>query len=102
MVLDSVPVGIWRACDEARAGIRSWDGESSAVFYSAHSGDTHLIDALAVELHELLSARPMSEPQILAALADVVEPGCEAEAASELHEHLLRLKGFGLLRESLD
>lgn len=102
MVLESASAGIWHACDETRAGVRSWEGESSAVFYSAHSGDTHLIDALAVELHELLSARPMSEPQILLALADVVEPGCEMEAASELHEHLLRLKGFGLLRESLD
>lgn len=90
----------WRVCDEARGRVKAWDGENSAVFYSVRTGDTHLIDALAVELYELLSPKPMSEPEILQALADVVAPGCDTEAARELHEHLLRLQSFGLLRET--
>nr|WP_316639029.1 HPr-rel-A system PqqD family peptide chaperone [uncultured Roseateles sp.] len=98
------PLGetIWRTDDCAQDCIRYWDDEAGAVYYSARSGDTHLIDMLAVELHHLLRLRPMTERQLLEALADAVEPGHDIEAASHLHENLVRLQGIGLLIESID
>lgn len=100
MANDAGTPGLWHVADEARGCVKSWDDEGCGVFYSVRSGDTHLIDALAVELHDLLIAKPMDESALLQALDDVIVPGGEAAAAAELREHLRRLQGFGLLRES--
>lgn len=69
------------------------------MFYSAASGDTHMLDALSVELHQLLLAAPMTEEQLLQVLAEVLEPGLDAEASDLLHDHLRRLQDIGLLLE---
>lgn len=94
-------MSLWAVREEALGCLRCWEDEASAVFYSVRSGDTHLVDSLALEVHDLLMARPMTESELLDALSDVIEPGRDAEAAQELRGYLLRLQEFGLLRESI-
>lgn len=89
----------WSVCVQAVGNLRFWDDDGAAVFYSVSSGDTHLVDALAVELYELLLTRPQSELQLLHALHDVIEPGSMADAGMHLHDHLTQLQSIGLLYE---
>ncbi len=90
----------WQVASDAIDRIRYWEDEERAVFYCFSSGDTYVLDGIAVDLYHLLLGRPLTEAQILQALADAIEPGAEAEFAQQLRSYLERYSQIGLLHES--
>lgn len=92
----------WRCTHDLNRVLQSWEGEQHAVFFDPATGDTHLIHVIGALLAELGSAGPQTEPALLAALAEAVDP-VEAPDAAGLQEllrtHLHRLVVIGLLEE---
>ena len=77
---------------------RDWDGLGAV--YDDGSGDTHLVDALAIECLELLSQQPLSATQLLEQLADAIPEQMDAETASALFNRQLRsLRDLGLVEQ---
>jgi len=75
---------------------RDWDGLGAV--YDDGSGDTHLVDALAIEFLELLSRQPLSVAQLLEQLADAIPVEMDADTATALFDRQLRgLRDLGLV-----
>lgn len=62
--------------------MREWD--DAGVIYDAFSGNTHLIDALGLELLDLLRQRPWSLDELVAELRDSLPDDLDADAAPRL------------------
>ncbi len=91
----------WTVTADAIGNVRSWDDAQDGVFYSKSSGDTHLVDALALELYELLLEGPMSETSILHFFGAQGELA-PLDALNYLRQHLTRLRDIDLLQELSD
>jgi PqqD family protein of HPr-rel-A system len=86
----------WTLSRPADIGWRDWDGLGAV--YDDGSGDTHLVDALAVEILELLARDALSIVQLVEQLADAIPDLMDRDtAAAMLERHLWSLKDFGLL-----
>ncbi|MBP9929187.1 MAG: HPr-rel-A system PqqD family peptide chaperone [Rhodoferax sp.] len=90
---------MWQIRDASVGCVQAWDDEGACLFYSARSGDTHKLDALAVELYYLLRDQPATEDEILRSLRDAYHPGNELAAMQQLRIHLAQYTKIGLLRE---
>ena len=91
----------WSLAFAGRPSFHFWDGEDQAVTYNPATGDTHLIDLLALELLELLgqSAGPLE--QIAARMAGVFDTQVEpAQIAERIESTLLQLQDAGLVTSS--
>ncbi|MDY0747261.1 HPr-rel-A system PqqD family peptide chaperone [Paucibacter sp. R3-3] len=78
---------------------RDWDDGLSAVYDDA-SGDTHVLDALAMELLELLMRQALSIPELAVELADAVPDDMDqATVHSFLERQLQSLLGLGLIEQ---
>jgi len=75
------PSPTWRLVPGQRLQYRCWDGE--CVLYNDLSGDTHLLDELALALLEELQAGPRSTARLAAAfeLAPDAAPEGDDDAA---------------------
>ncbi len=80
--------------------VRQWDDEPLSVVYDPVRGDTHLLDALLVEILRLLSEQPQSGADLYAGLADVIDGGNFAEALSSINDSLARLEEMGLVKKN--
>jgi PqqD family protein of HPr-rel-A system len=49
---------LWSLVSPAQIYIRAWENEDAAVVYDARSGDTHLIEPLALEVLRFLKNEP--------------------------------------------
>lgn len=58
---------MWRLMQGQRLNSRSWDGEQY-VLYNNLSGDTHLLDAAAIEMLDVLRHGPLSTAGLAGAL----------------------------------
>lgn len=75
---------------------RDWDGLGAV--YDDGTGDTHLIDALAVELLSLLAQQPRSVRQLVDDLADALPDDMGHEIAAAFFERqLLALQNLALI-----
>jgi PqqD family protein of HPr-rel-A system len=72
-----IPSPIWRLAPGQRLQYRCWDGE--CVLYNDLSGDTHLLDELALALLAQLQATPRSAEQLAAAFDLDSDPAAEDE-----------------------
>lgn len=89
----------WRIARPADISWRDWDGLGAV--YDDGSGDTHLMDALAIELLELLRDRALSMGQILELLADAIPELMDAETAAALFDrHLQSLAALSLVERA--
>ena len=89
---------LWIVQRSADISWRDWDGLGAV--YDDGSGDTHLVDALAIEFLELLSHQPLSVAQLLEQLADAIPEAMDVETASALFDRQLRsLKDLGLVQQ---
>lgn len=87
---------LWTVHRPADICWRDWDGLGAV--YNDGSGDTHLVDALAIELLELLSRQPLSVTQLLTQLADAIPEQMDIETAYAFLDRQLRsLRDLGLV-----
>lgn len=73
-------------------------GDDGAVVYDTASGDTHAVDALAMELLQMLLDRaPRSANSISADLAGLLEGETEADVVDAVDRGLAQLQRLGLV-----
>jgi PqqD family protein of HPr-rel-A system len=72
----------WQLIRPDALRVREWD--DAGVIYDAASGNTHLIDALGLELLDLLRQRPWRVDELLAELRDSLPEDLPAGDAPRL------------------
>ncbi|HEY0956999.1 MAG TPA: HPr-rel-A system PqqD family peptide chaperone [Roseateles sp.] len=94
-----MPEILWMVGRPADISWRDWDDSLSAV-YDDGSGDTHVLDALAVELLELLLRQSLSIRQLIEILADALPDDMDADVAHTFLERQLQsLRDLGLVEQ---
>jgi PqqD family protein of HPr-rel-A system len=87
----------WSCAARERFLVRSWSGEEGVVF-DMLSGDTHLLEPLALELlHRLDPAVTRSAPELLDDLADFVEDTPPESALAAVEHSLESMRRVGLV-----
>lgn len=81
------PSPTWRLVIGQRLQYRCWDGE--CVLYNDLSGDTHLLDELALALLTKLQAAPRSADQLAAEFDFDPDPAAEDEDGAAFLNTLL-------------
>jgi PqqD family protein of HPr-rel-A system len=92
--------GIWSVSQSSFGCLKYWPGEAFAVFYATSSGETHLLDEVAIELYEQLTKQPMTQIQLYSAFSDAIPAESESDLSTHLSGYLSKLKSIGLLHES--
>lgn len=72
----------WQLIRADALRVREWD--DAGVIYDAISGNTHLVDALGLELLDLLRQQPWSLQELLSELRDALPDDLEHDAAARL------------------
>jgi len=84
----------WQLIRADSLRVREWD--DAGVIYDAFNGNTHMLDALGLELLDLLRLRPWSLSELVAELRDALPEDLEADAVPQLLgaklEQLARLR----------
>jgi PqqD family protein of HPr-rel-A system len=94
-----MPETLWTVGRPADISWRDWDDALSAV-YDDGSGDTHVLDALSVELLELLLREPLSIQQLNEILADTLPDDMgKVVAHTFLERQLQSLRDLGLVEQ---
>jgi PqqD family protein of HPr-rel-A system len=75
--------------------VRTWDGE--IVAYNDETGHTHHFMEIAAWILEGISARAMTEGDVMAAAAAELEPPAEGELAASIRSSFALLQGLGLI-----
>lgn len=89
---------LWMIGRPADITWRDWDGLGAV--YDDGSGDTHLVDVLAIEVLTLLARQTLSVGQLVEHLADAMPDLMDRDTAFALLERQLRsLKDFGLVQQ---
>ncbi len=72
----------WQLIRADTLRVREWD--DAGVIYDAASGNTHLIDALGLELIDLLRQRPWQLDELAAELREALPEALDADGAARL------------------
>lgn len=72
----------WQLIRAEALRVREWD--DAGVIYDAANGNTHLLDALGLELLDLLRQRPWSLDELQAELRTSLPDDLEADAVAGL------------------
>jgi len=83
----------WRLASQVR--MRTWGGE--VVAYNDVTGHTHHFMELAAWIFEHLSARTMTEVDLMTAAAAELEPQTDSDLATSMRNSLALLQGLGLI-----
>jgi len=87
----------WSCAGRDRLLVRSWSGEEGVV-YDTLSGDTHLLEPLALELLQQLAAgAPRSASALLDELADLIEDTAPGSALAAIEQSLESMRRAGLV-----
>lgn len=78
---------LWRLGRPADISWRDWDGLGAV--HDDGSGNTHLVDALSIELLELLTQQPMSVRQLVNVLGDALPESMDEPTALAFFERQL-------------
>lgn len=88
---------VWSPNEISRFRIKDF-GDDGAVVYDIASGDTHAVDALAMELLQMLLERaPRTAESISADLARLLEGETEADVVDAVDRGLAQLQRLGLV-----
>jgi PqqD family protein of HPr-rel-A system len=88
---------LWSAGNSSTISIKSWSDEELGLVFDAVSGDTHLLDQLAVEILQSLQKEPSRAEQLNQQLADRFSPDDQCKAAEFITTTLLQLRDIGLV-----
>ena len=80
--------------------IFAWNTEECDVVYNAQSGDTHLLDRVAVELLQLIMVSPRSTEQLVVAIGDLLVPEDRGHVRDVVDAVLFSLQYIGLICNS--
>lgn len=72
----------WQLTRADALRVREWD--DAGVIYDAANGNTHLVDALGLELLDLLRQQPWSLDELQAELRDSLPDDLDADAVTQL------------------
>ena len=87
----------WSCVGRDRLLVRSWSGEEGVVFDSL-SGDTHLLEPLALEvLQRLAPGVPRSARALVDELADLIEDATPESALAAIEQSLESMRRAGLV-----
>jgi len=87
----------WSCAGRDRLLVRSWGGEEGVV-YDTLSGDTHLLEPLALELLQHLTlGAPRSASALLDELADLIEDTAPEAALAAIEQSLESMRRAGLV-----
>ena len=87
----------WSCAGRERFLVRSWSGEEGVV-YDTLSGDTHLLEPLALELLQRLQvAAPRSARALLDDLAELLEDGGSESSLAAIEQGLESMRRAGLV-----
>jgi len=87
----------WSCAGRDRLLVRSWSGEEGVV-YDTLSGDTHLLEPLALKLLQQLTAGvPRSASALLDELADLIEDTAPESALAAIEQSLESMRRAGLV-----
>lgn len=87
----------WSRVARDRLLVRSWSGEEGVV-YDTRSGDTHLLEPLALELLQRLEPQvPRSARALLDGLADIVLGDDPEAALAAVEQSLESMRRAGLV-----
>ena len=87
----------WSCAGRDRLLVRSWSGEEGVV-YDTLSGDTHLLEPLALELlQQLTRGVPRSASALLDELADLIEDTASESALAAIEQSLESMRRAGLV-----
>jgi PqqD family protein of HPr-rel-A system len=76
---------------------KEWEADDTVVYDTA-SGDTHVVDAVSIELLNLLRQNPgLSTESLVADLRKVFDAELDAEIAARVECGLARLQRIGLI-----
>ena len=90
-------MNIWSCAGRDRLLVRSWGGEEGVV-YDTLSGDTHLLEPLALELlQQLTLGVPRSASALLDELADLIEDTAPESALAAIEQSLEAMRRAGLV-----
>jgi len=81
-------------------GLRLRNFEDEAVAFNPVSWDAHLLNPAAIAVLELLLESPRSEAEVVAFLAEALQPDHQPEAAVHGKRLIEDLKSLGLVRPS--
>ena len=76
--------------------IRMWDDDDCGIVYDALSGDTHLLQPLALELMHCLLAAPSDAAGLARAVGGLLTDDAQAEMLAMIEASLARLQDIGL------
>jgi PqqD family protein of HPr-rel-A system len=91
------PAVQWSSVDPARRVLREWPDEDQSVVYDTASGDTHLVEALGVEVLQLLDAAPRTAPEMASALAGLFDTPNPIAIVEYITATLQQLQDAGLV-----
>ncbi len=90
-------MNIWSCAGRERFLVRTWGGEEGVV-YDKLSGDTHLLEPLALELLQRLDAgTPRSARALLDDLADLLEDAGSESSLAAIEHGLESMRRAGLV-----
>lgn len=78
----------------------SWEDDDLAVAYDKVSGDTHLIESLAIKILQLIEKTPASAEAIAQELADRFSADDQEKIPEFISATLLQLRDVGLVIDS--
>ncbi|MFG6412443.1 HPr-rel-A system PqqD family peptide chaperone [Roseateles sp. DC23W] len=89
---------MWTVRRRADICWRDWDG--LGVVYDDSSGDTHLVDALAIEFLEMLARQQLCVAQLVDQLADALPEQMDVATATAFFDRQLHaLQDLGLVEQ---
>jgi len=90
-------MNIWSCAGRERFLVRSWSGEEGVV-YDKLSGDTHLLEPLALELLQRLgTGAPRSARALLDDLGNLLEDAGSGSALAAIEQGLESMRRAGLV-----
>lgn len=93
-------MALWSTVSAERLTFVSWDDDDLAVAYDKVSGDTHLIESLAIIILQLIEKTPASAEAIAQELADRFSADDQEKIPEFISATLLQLRDVGLVIDS--
>lgn len=90
-------MAFWSSISADKLLVRTWCGEDVSVVYNGISGDTHLVEELALHLLKLLGVAPRSTDTLARQLADFFVEHDQDRIREFIESTLLQLEAFGLV-----
>lgn len=95
----------WSLASNGKLWFRAWCDDDFSVVYNELSGDTHLVDALGLEVLRLLTVSTLTFEALILRLSELyIEDASDESSKLEdaLNASLFQLQDAGLLCETLN